>query len=208
MGRRKYTNEDLEAIRQQVRERIVDAVGRADAEQTAAGLGWYAVAHEEAKLLADEFGLDVYRTSAIIAVLSPLTRWAGNLEDAWNVVNGDPVRHALPKNAEKARRILAGEDPVDVLGGRKVNSFWMNICGPIGRYYVTFDSWMARLCGLQESDVFNVWGVYSACTMGVWDAARDLELLPLQAQAIAWLVAIEDDRQRRRSHDDDLPTPM
>lgn len=208
MGRRKYTDEDLEAFVVQVAQRVEDAANRASPSVRSAGMGWYSVAHEEAKLLANESDLDVERTSAIIAALSPLTRWAGNLEDAWNVINGDNARHALPSNAEKARRIALGGEPDVILGGNKVRSFWRNIAYPLGAFAVTFDSWMARGSGIDEADVFNVYGVYDACVLGVKMAAENLGILPNQAQAIAWLVYIEDDRQRRHDMDDDLPTPM
>ena len=205
MGRRKYSEEDLARITQVVRHRTVEAVLAADPDQREAGLGWYSVAHEEAKMLAmSREDVAFWQAVEIIAVLSPLTRWAQTLGDAWAVVSGDDTQHALPENVKKAKRILAGEH--GVLGGRKVNSFGLNIFNPRGDG-VTCDSWMGRCWGIDPSDIFSRFGVYDACVKGVRQAAIDLNMRPNQAQAIAWLVTIDDHWRGREYVDANFGDP-
>lgn len=197
MGRRKYSEEDLARMTASVEAHCLDLYARAFEEQRKAGIGWYPVAHEEARLLAREFDLTVRQASFIIAVLSPLTRWAGNLEDAWRVCSGERVKHALPENEAKAKRILAGEAIEDVVGGRKVMSFGENISDPLSPMWTTVDSWMGRGFGIDPSDIFGVAGVYDAVKLGIERAAKFLGLVPNALQAIGWLVIIEQHERGR-----------
>jgi hypothetical protein len=200
MGKRKYSDGDLAQIELRVEAALIDAYERATPDQRDAGKGWYFVANEEAKLLASSYNVarGAEETSAVIAVLSPMTRWAQNLDDAWALYTGDEPRHALPENVRKARRIIAGEDIATVLGGRKVNSFRMNIWKPRSILYATHDTWMARIYELTTNDVFSTFGVYDACTRGAQRAADTLGLLASQVQAIAWIThKAEEDRQQK-----------
>jgi hypothetical protein len=187
LGKRKYSDDDLAALSAHVKARCLEAFELASEVQREAGEGWYSSAHEEAKLLASFMGVNVARAAAIIAVLSPLTRWTGNLEDSWAVANGDATRHTLPANVVKAKRLTDGESIHDVLGGRKVRAFWQNIASPTTSVGVTHDSWMARWYNIPASDVFATFGVYDACTVGVREAADEVDLRGSQLQAIVWL---------------------
>lgn len=201
MGRRKFSDDDLACMERAMTAKLIDAWHEATHEQREAGKGWYYVAHEEAKLLAREIDVPVRRAAAIIAVLSPRTRWLGNVEDAWALVSGDPIRHSLPANVRKARRLLAGEPISHVLGGRKVRSFWSNIADPARSRASTQDSWMGKLFGVGDM-LFNVYGVYDAADRATEVAARVLGVQKHQVQAVAWVVV--RDKWTRGS---ELPNP-
>jgi len=192
MGRRKYNDEELQRIEDHTLHVWLDLMESASPEQREAGLGWYSVAHEEAVLIASTVDTTVARAAAIIAVLSPLTRWQGNLDDAWAVVTGETPKHSLPDNIDKARRLLANEPISDVLGGRKVIAFYLNIARPTTTMAIVCDSWVARAIGLAPMDIFATFGVYDAVCRGIKRAADAAEIRGNQAQAIGWLVTRDD----------------
>lgn len=100
--------------------------GQATETEREEGLTWYRSAHRLARALCPE---DVSRGAAVIAALSPLAQWERNMELAVKAFDG---RHlsCLSRNAVKAQRIVAGEDPGDVLKGDKVRAFWKAITDP------------------------------------------------------------------------------
>lgn len=92
----------------------------------AAGREWYARAHALAVELDPE---NPRRGAAVIAVLSPMLSWPRNVQLARDAYAGRPLG-CLSRNADKARRILAGEAPETVVSGSKVTAFWQTIADP------------------------------------------------------------------------------
>ena len=103
------------------------------------GSRWYADALSVCSTVAQATGLPVSTVAGVTAALSPNNRWqrnqadaaalcrafsAGTLADAAAVKVG-----TFNSNKEKALRILAGEPPLDVLGGLKVRAFYSCILG-------------------------------------------------------------------------------
>jgi len=203
MGRRKYNDDELLDIEKHTAYVWIELIESATPVQREAGMGWYAVAHEEAVLIAKTVDISVTRAAAIIAVLSPLTRWQGNLDDAWAIVTDEPTHHSLPDNVDKAQRLLANEPISDVLGGRKVRAFWLNISRPTTTRTVVCDSWVAKAIGLAPMDVFATYGVYDAVSRGIRLAADTDEIRGNQAQAIGWLVTRDEYVRGQNS----LPNP-
>ena len=195
MGKRKYTDEQVSAMVAFAEARLRAAIDAASPEEVAHGKRWYSYGHEEARLVqsvaSDTYGRPVttYEACSAIAVLSPLCQWAGNLSDAFDIAAGvkSQLGHSLPANQAKARRIFEGEDPDEILRTRKVYSFAQNLFSPRGRTYVTTDGWMADLFGIDRADVFGKAYIYDALRDMVVRVARDYKLLPLQAQAVAWV---------------------
>lgn len=91
-----------------------------------AGELWYQVAREECETLAAEFNLSIVQACGIVAALSPNLRWDRNIRAARAIMTGHNSE-AYPANEYKARRIMSGESPLDVLGGLKVRAFYSNI---------------------------------------------------------------------------------
>jgi hypothetical protein len=116
---------------------IMDKFHTASPELLKGGSAWYERAHEEANKVG---GGDVRKGAGIIAALSPLNDWDRNVAEAHELRKTGGVSGALlPENVDKARRIHAGEDPHDVLGGHKVRSFFENIHDPSSKEHVTID---------------------------------------------------------------------
>ena len=116
---------------------IIKKYREATPELLKGGSEWYERAHDEAKKVG---GGDVRKGAGVIAALSPLSDWNRNVAEAHEMRKTGTVRSALiPANVDKAHRILAGEDPHDVLGGHKVRSFFENIHDPSNKGPVTID---------------------------------------------------------------------
>lgn len=113
---------------------ILAAYVRASDSDIADGLAWYGDALELARELDPN---NIRRAVGIIAVLSPLTAWPLNVRRAREVYANNGVTTGLPDSIAKAKRIFDGENPDDVVSGKKVTSFYHNILGDDAR--VTID---------------------------------------------------------------------
>lgn len=100
--------------------RIVATYRRATPADMVDGATWYARARA---LATDLDPADPRRAAGVIAALSPRLTWTGNVSAARAAYAGLPIP-TLKANALKARAILDGADPLDVLGGLKVRAFY------------------------------------------------------------------------------------
>jgi hypothetical protein len=97
-----------------------------------AALAWYSDARRFSDGLARAYGLGVEAVAGAIAALSPQVAWSAQVAwapaifDAWKQ-GADLPGPGLGVNKRKAGRILAGEAPLDVLGGPKVRAFYRGI---------------------------------------------------------------------------------
>lgn len=97
---------------------------------------WYESAFQDCKIMASEYGLSTECVIGIVAALSPSLSWNKNLLEAKRLIEyavgitdylESPI--AYPNNIAKALRIAGCESPLNVLGGKKVRSFYANISG-------------------------------------------------------------------------------
>ena len=117
---------------------ILSVYEEASPEEIAEGLAWYSSAHTFSVGLSERYGVSIRQAAGIIAALSPRLSWDLNLRNADTVCRTGDVR-GLGGNVAKAKRILHGEDPSDVLGGNKVRSFFDNILFHEASSTVTID---------------------------------------------------------------------
>lgn len=106
--------------------RIVALYDGASEDDRNSGELWYQVANSDCVAIAAEFNLSVDQACGVVAALSPNLRWDRNIKAARAVLAGG-TSEAYPANEFKARRIQAGETPLDVLGGLKVRAFYGNL---------------------------------------------------------------------------------
>lgn len=95
----------------------------------ASSQGWY----DSARALALELSPDDIRYGAgVIAALSPMLPWPRNVKLARMIFDGahDSTLPCLKRNAWKAWIIRKGADPLNILSGEKVLSFYKNILDP------------------------------------------------------------------------------
>lgn len=105
---------------------ITSTYRAATGAERAEGKSWYATAREVAVSL--DPGNPV-KAAAVIAVLSPRLAWHKNVKAAGEAYAGLTPR-VLGANANKALRILSGENPDTVVSGPKVRAFWHAIVNP------------------------------------------------------------------------------
>ena len=200
------------ANRRHYRDRIVRTYLAASDADRAAGREWYDRAERECHRIAAETGFSVHRIAAVIAVLSPRTRWAANVAAAERAARA--ARRALRDDfaaelcggmaesvaasvaaalqdyglsdpIRKAGRILAGENPADVVGGPKVSAFFANLCGD--REAVTIDVWAQRVAVGKWSDRPPSGTAYEDLAEAYRAAARVIGTDPVSVQAAVWI---------------------
>lgn len=163
---------------------LLDHYEQASSEARAGGAGWYTMAQREAMKLSRDTGVTLHRAAAIIAVLSPQLQWGVNLRIARQVCEyGEALEGVLRANEDKARRIMAGERPLAVLGGPKVRAFYRAMLGDENA--AVLDTWMWYALGWPEGGAKSG-RRYEEAANALREAARRVELSVPQFQAIIW----------------------
>lgn len=166
------------------------------------GFQWYLMAQAQARRLASRYELPLSTSVGVIAALSPGLEWLQNIVDAEALIkafleNDEPPMVGVygRRNRDKALSILRGADPVDVLGGLKVRSFYANILQPNNPDPVTIDRHAYCLAhgirsersGFASVDIKLTPKRYRETAEAYREIAADLNLLPNQLQATTWL---------------------
>lgn len=134
----------------------------------------------------------------VFAALSPNNDEMGNFRDLTTMCDAhkDGLSYdsisitSYPKNKEKARRILNGEYPLDVLRGPKTRAFFHNILDPNGRQHVTVDGhmfsiWHGKRYKMKEAIMSEK--LYHQISSDYKQAAKKVHLVPCQLQSVLWL---------------------
>ncbi len=168
--------------------RIVDTLNERTWRQ---GLSWYRDANTYARKLAEAHDVPFEYVVGIIAALSPRVSWSDNLKGTESILaDGEQASTmALGTNVVKALWIADGSDAGDILGGRKVRSFWRNISAPYDSLDVTLDGWMVKALGLPSHRYLERKGAYDAIADGFRIVATEHGILPHQLQAAVWIQA-------------------
>lgn len=155
-----------------------------------AGEAWYPVAWAWAQRIGRKWGYSPDQIAGVIAALSPLCPWAQNLRVA-NMACFYHARHEDPPalslcyaNTLKAWRILDGEDPLTVLGGRKVTSFYLAI---LGADEPVIDTWAYRAAVGQDPPYTPTRKQYAALQDAFRKAAARVNVSPRTLQAAVWV---------------------
>ncbi len=171
---------------------------QANKDQMERGLNWYEDAHTLARALAKLSNVTVEQAAGVIAALSPACPWERNIMEAQALLAGneDVSFTTYPANVDKAYRIKNGGKPLDILGGKKVRSFYALILNPSDPYSVcvdrhaveciTYREWRSD----QEKQSF-LRSQYDRAADVFRSLAAELDLLPHQVQAITWTVQRE-----------------
>ncbi len=174
-----------------MRTNLLECIAQASDDAETEGLAWYLSAHSIAADLASRHGVTVRQAAGVLAALSPQTGWSENIRLADQALSDGEASGHYQDACDKADAILSGADPADVLGGRKVRSFFTNILFPLRPGAVTVDRHCVDLLagerGYVNSRILERIGAYATCASVVRDVARELGLLPHQVQAIAWV---------------------
>lgn len=177
-------------------ENVLSVFDAASDEALTEGMTWYPRAREAAHAMDSRF----HRSAGVIAALSPMNEWKNNKNQAEKVyalegnitINPDGSNGiGLSRNVVKALRIYRGEDAMDVLGGKKVRSFYLTILDSsfhipvIDRH--AFDIAVGMVTNDKARSILSRKSVYEAFANVYREAAIVAGIEPAQLQAVTWV---------------------
>ena len=181
---------------------ILSVYWKATRSERRQGLTWYADAREVAAEVARVGDLPTVRHGAgVLAALSPQTDWHSNIGLAFDAAvagTADDLPH-FADACDKATAVLSASDqPENVLGGRKVRSFYANIYRPDRPGPVTVDRHAVAIAlrGAADSDrrsgnadarLLERIGTYQCVAAAFRGAARSVGIHPHEMQAVTWV---------------------
>jgi len=153
------------------------------------GVYWYERAHDTARMLADG---DVRTGAGLLAALSPQTAWWLNVELACDAFEAGRASRHTTDSTSKANRILAGEDPAEVLPmTRKTGQFYRCILDPYDAEAVCIDRHAYDIAvGIPLGDWnrgLSAHGRYKLIADCYREAATRVCNLPSVVQAVTWV---------------------
>ncbi|MEM6998075.1 MAG: hypothetical protein AAF413_04155 [Patescibacteria group bacterium] len=159
------------------------------------GMNWYFGAHNLCQEWSQEFGHPVDVIAGIVASLSPLETWNGNVKNALTLLRTGDVR-TMGRSKEDALAILHSQDPEGVLyaetkNNPKVRAFFENIRDPEGSSAVTIDRHMISMLAGVKLPAKEQWiPPKENERAAVWfrGVAQMLGIKPHQVQAVTWNV--------------------
>lgn len=155
--------------------------------------------------MASRYGFPLEMAAGVFSAVSPNNTYYGNLRNTDTLLKarseGRPLEDvsvsSYGANQAKARKILMGADPLQVLGGLKTRSFYMNIIDPGDPLPVTVDGhmrnvWLNDRKPLHSPDALKRGPrvdrhLYEQIANGIRELAAEERLLPNQVQAVVWL---------------------
>ena len=184
------TTTEVQAIKTNVR----TVFESASLIELAEGMAWYANAHNILAAVAIRHKVTTRVACGICAALSPGSPWERNLQDVQEFLRNPKAAVGVygRRNRDKAKRILDREEPLDVLGGQKVRSFYLNLVSPTEDLAVTVDRHSKCLSfGItseRDSNAIVTRAEYQIVEQVTRELAEELRILPLQLQAVTWTV--------------------
>lgn len=200
-----------------VERRIDAALDAATEAEWEAGLRWYDAARDVVAELSHTYALHHATVAAVVAALSPQTRWSANVAAARAALRGwERPGGLLVTNWQRAADVLGANDGharhdfqrvAAALGaGPKVAAFAANLRGDYAA--VTIDVWAVRVALLGHATPrADYWrsdesaatarylngalgrkGVYGALAVAYARVAARRGLAPCDVQAVAWVV--------------------
>lgn len=155
---------------------------------------WYLHAGQWCNALDADYELQLGTVAGFVAALSPRNSWPSqlkftppSLQNGLALIRaGESAFHGISgvgfhANKDKAARILAGEAPLDVLGGDKVRSFYRNLIGDFSS--VTIDRHALAIVGLGETVTSKR---YAQISTAYCLAGARLGLAGAECQALTW----------------------
>lgn len=182
-------------------ERIAREALASNPRQAQIDCRWYETAGAWCALLDADYDLTPGTSAGFVAALSPLNSWQTQLHftppsiaAGLELIKGGYRPHegirgpGFFANRDKAAHILSGEAPLDVLGGDKVRSFFLNLTGDFSA--VTIDRHAIAVAGYSGKGLSKA-GVptsrlYARLAQAYRFAGERLDLTGAEIQALTW----------------------
>jgi hypothetical protein len=177
---------------------IMAVLAQATDDEKAVGMAWYQVALDFCLGLSARNGVRPWTTAAVTATLSPACKWVRNMVDAENLTTAYCIGGAAAAwrvscctyGPNKAKAIGLLDGTVLEVTGQKVVAFHYCILNPSNTDVVVIDRHAWNVCVADRFIRHDKHSVDAAMSVAASDAYRQvakmLNILPLQAQAIAW----------------------
>jgi hypothetical protein len=155
---------------------------------------WYMDANVYAKKISEENNYPHSVACGVIAALSPLKRWETNKAIAEDILKTGEAGH-IETFVDKAKMIMlcdgSDETILEILNGRKISSFYMNIKNPSDPTNVTIDRHALSIClgrKVKEEDYRGITkNQYSFFVDCFKVAAEKVGVSPLLMQSATWV---------------------
>jgi len=171
--------------------RIMGVWTKATDSDKEAGSLWYVEGGRLVDRLATQSGRTRETVAAVLAHLSPRTRWTQTVTGATSLLLTGQAPGHMGANVERARHALKSDHPLDTINGPKTRCFARNLLGDTES--VTIDVWALRVAmGDQEYEqgmIVRNLGLYRAFEHCYRLAARRAGVEPATMQATTWIVA-------------------
>lgn len=166
------------------------------------GLTWYAQAHDYSKELAARFGITIQQAVGLIAAFSPQAGWVENKRYAVSYLHKPNSRVRSQVQTDKANLILTLKTEGDIYNALstrdaayKTKAFFLNILNHDIPTDVTIDRHAIASCIQHPDNVSALDALYGNLTKAQYEffqaayitAAKQLDILPHQLQAIVWV---------------------
>ena len=169
------------------------------------GAEWYHYAHMLARRLARDTGRSVETICGVLAALSPQVAWPTCCDMSRKLANDPEIASIghFGNATDKAKRILAGALPLDVLGGPKVRAFYRCLAsGGADPYAVCVDRHAAAIAlGSHDLSLIDralgCAGGYDAIADSYREVAESARIVPSTVQAVSWVAYRRLERNRK-----------
>ncbi|MEU6381895.1 hypothetical protein [Streptomyces sp. NPDC046909] len=172
---------------------ITEKWDAATSDQKRRGRDWYVKAHE---LAVEISGGDAKKGAGVLAALSANKSWAENCRLARKAFTEGTASGHVRDALNKANRIMAGEDPSEVLPMHlKTGYFYLCIADPENTESVVIDRHAhdiaVRTVYGQRDRGLGALGRYTLLADCYRAAAKEIGEIPSKVQAVTWVAHIE-----------------
>lgn len=187
---------------------LINLYKQAEFSHIKAGMRWYKEASDFARSLSSSHGIDYAKACGVISALSPANEWENNKREAEAIcfAYANDLDYTIQNfrtylnNVGKAISIISLSSTCDTLEkevaeilfgkvGYKTHAFYWNILLPNLDIAVTIDRHMLAL--MEAGDYIKSAKHYRECSEVVIEAAKKLNILPHELQAVLWVWWIE-----------------
>jgi hypothetical protein len=172
-------------------ERLLRIFDQATPAEEDEGLHWYPARLNTGHKWADSYGYPIETCMGVLAATSQRNGWPVNANWTERILRQGYADGGMDKVVRKCNLILEGDHPMEVLGGKKVRSHYLNFMGDTEE--VTVDRHMFDIMAGEVTDdrtrkQLARSGEYERHVEIVRTAARRRGVAPRTMQATPWVV--------------------